>query len=209
MTERSKYILAKILSGVFHPLLMPVYLSIAMVTLLSSTPEMYPRAQWQIIYVCTYSFVLLPVGILYILKKLGKLNSIHLNEQKERFFPMVLIAISYIVGIRLLHRIDAPATLIMLMRGVCLAIMLVAMISILWKISAHMTGMGGALGITLVLSIIYRVDLSSIACLISLIAGLVGWARLYLNHHTIKQVNYGFLLGFNTMIVSFFLHAWL
>ena len=205
MPEQSKHILAKLLSALFHPLMMPVYLSL--VLLFSKfAPSINPRLKWQILGIVAYSFVLLPVGILFFLKKFGKISSLHLEKQKERFLPMLLIAISYIVGIFLLHIHGAPNTLILLMRGVLLAILMVALISMVWKISAHTTALGGALGVILLLSVIYRTDLSAWAACISLLAGSIAWSRLYLKHHTIKQVNYGFMIGFSAMIISFLLH---
>lgn len=207
MPDQSKQILANTLSGVFHPLLLPIYLALGLLFLPQFAPAIPPRLKWQAISIVAYTFVIMPVSILYFLAKWKKIQSIQLNEQKERFFPMLLIAISYVIGLRLLHVFDAPAALILLMRGVCLAIMIVALISIIWKISAHTTAIGGALGIILLLSIIYKIDLSGLAIFITLFSGAIGWARLYLKRHTIKQVNYGFLAGFSTMILSFLLHT--
>ena len=207
MPEQSKYILAKTLSGLFHPLLLPVYLALGLLFLPQFAPATPVHLKWQAISIVSYTFVILPVSILYILAKWGKIESMHLKLQKERFLPLFLVAISYILGLRLLHVFDAPATLVLLMRGVCLAIIIVALISIVWKISAHTTAIGGALGIILLLSIIHKVDLSGLAAFMTLFAGAIGWARLYLECHTIKQVNYGFLTGFSSMIISFILHA--
>jgi len=207
MPEQSKYILAKTLSGIFHPLLLPAYLSFGLLFLPRFAFGVASAMRWQVMTIVILTFVILPVSILYFLEKYGKISSIQLTERRERFFPMFLVAISYIIGLRLLHIIHAPGTLIMLMQGVCLSIIFVALVSIVWKISAHTTASGGALGIVILLSIIYRTDFSSLAAFITLFAGAVGWSRLYLNHHTRKQVNYGFMAGFSTMIISFLLHA--
>lgn len=207
MNEQSKHIIAKALSAIFHPLMLPVYLALGLLFLPQFAPPIATASKWQAISIVAYTFVILPVSILYILARIGKITSIQLNEQRERFLPMLLIAISYIIGLRVLHVFDAPATLILLMRGVCLAIILVALISIIWKISAHTTAIGGALGIIILLSVIYKTNLSSLAAFITIFAGAIGWARLYLERHTVKQVNYGFLAGFSTMIISFMLHA--
>ena len=209
MPEQSKYILAQSLSGLFHPLLLPLYLGMGLLFIPQFAPNIPVQLKWQAISIVAYTFVILPVSILYLLAKWGKIKSIHLNEQRERFLPMILVALSYILGLRLLHVFEAPTTLIILMRGVCLAILLVAFISIIWKISAHTTAAGGALGIIVLLCIIYKTNLSSLAAFITLISGATGWARLYLNRHTVKQVNYGFMAGFSTMIISFLLQAML
>lgn len=207
MPEQSKHILAQTLSGLFHPLLLPLYLGLILLFIPQFAPPMPMQLKWQAMGIIAYSFVILPVGILYLLLKWGKTTSLHLYEQKERFLPMLLIAISYIIGLRLLHAFDAPTTLILLMQGVCLTIMVVAFISTMWKISAHTTAIGGALGIIVLLSLLYRINLSGFATFIVLFAGGIGWARLYLKRHTIKQISYGFMTGFSMMIISFLLHA--
>lgn len=207
MNEQRKHILAKSLSAIFHPLMLPVYLALGLLFLPQFAPPIANSIKWKAMSIVSYTFVILPVSILFLLARLGKISSIQLNEQKERFLPMLLIAISYIIGLRVLHVFEAPATLILLMRGVCLAIILVALISTVWKISAHTTAIGGALGIIILLSIIYKSNLSNLAAFITLFAGAIGWSRLYLKRHTIKQVNYGFIAGFSTMIFSFLLHA--
>ena len=207
MQEQSKQILAQTLSGIFHPLLLPVYLGIGLLFIPQFAPPLATSSKWQAMSIISYTFVILPVSILFVLAKWGKITSMQLNIGRERFLPMIMVALSYILGLRLLHAFHAPDTLILMMRGVCLAIILVAFISIVWKISAHTTAVGGALGITVLLSITYKIDLSGLAAFITLFAGVIGWSRLYLNRHTIKQINYGFMAGFSTMIVSFLLHA--
>lgn len=207
MPDQSKHILAQTLSGLFHPLLLPIYLGLGLLFISPFAPTIPTQLKWQAMSIIAYTFVILPVSILYLLTKWGKISSIYLNEQRERFLPMLLIAISYILGLRLLHVFEAPATLILLMQGVCLAIIIVTFISTVWKISAHTTAIGGVLGIIVLLAIIYRINLSSLAAFITLFAGAIGWSRLYLNHHSIKQVNYGFIAGFSIMIVSFLIHA--
>lgn len=207
MPEQSKQILAHTLSGLFHPLLMPIYLGLALLFIPQFSPTIPTPLKWQAISIIAYTFVILPVSILFLLAKWGKISSVQLTVQRERFLPMLLVSISYIIGLRLLHVFDAPSTLILLMRGVCLAIIVVALISIVWKISAHTTAIGGALGIIVLLSMMYNTNLASLAAFITLFAGAIGWARLYLKRHTVKQVNYGFMAGFSTIVVSFLLHA--
>lgn len=207
MTKQTKKTAAKIISGVFHPLMMPIYLSVAMLFIPIFASFIPLRYKWYYLIIVVYSFALFPIGILFILHKLKKISSINLKEQKERFLPFLLITICYILGMRILHLFHAPSTLTILMKGVCLAIIIIALISTFWKISAHMTAIGGALGILVLLAIMYKIDLSLTAIIISLISGGVGWARLYLKCHNFKQISYGFMTGFCAVILSFYMHV--
>ena len=71
------------------------------------------------------------------------------------------------------------------------------LISLRWKISAHLTGMGGLCAFIAVLSTTYGASPSVMWVLIAsvLISGIVGVARLGLGSHTPAQAGAGFLLG--------------
>ncbi len=209
MSEKTKHILAQTFSGIFHPLIMPLYLAIVLLFMHPlAIPVTNIRYKWYALLVVSYAFILLPVGILFILKKIKKISSINLNNQKERFLPLLLIAVCYVIGLRLLriHQVPATITLILLLKGVCLAIIIVTIISTFWKISAHTTSIGGALGIIMLLAVMYKIDLTYVAITVCLIAGGIGWSRLYLKRHTLQQIIYGFLTGFCAITTSFYLH---
>jgi len=209
MTKQHQALLAQSLSGLLHPLLMPVYLAAVMLFMPAFAPMLPVKFRWLILGIVAYCFMLVPVLILFILTRMGKIKSIHLEERADRFLPLFLITISYIVGLRLMAAFHAPGTLVLLMRGVTMAILLVAIISVFWKISAHTTAIGGAFGITLLLSMMFNIDLTVEAIIMVLLGGILAWSRLYLNRHSISQVNYGFMLGFSAITISFLLHAWL
>jgi membrane-associated phospholipid phosphatase len=69
-----------------------------------------------------------------------------------------------------------------------------------WKISMHMTGIGGLCGSFMLLSFIWPIDLRLIIAALFLVAGIVGSSRLILNVHTPAQVAAGFAAGFAPQI---------
>jgi membrane-associated phospholipid phosphatase len=80
------------------------------------------------------------------------------------------------------------------------------LITLVWKISAHMFGVGGLIGG--VMSVSYFVERTNsylMLVVLFLIAGLVGTSRLVLRRHTFAQVVAGFTLG----IVITFLFVWI
>ena len=68
------------------------------------------------------------------------------------------------------------------------------MINLFWKISIHMMGIGGFTGMMLTMASLYKTDLTWVYIGI-ITAGLVGFSRLQMNAHSIKQVALGFVLG--------------
>ena len=205
--DRPQKKLAQILSGALHPLLLPIYLTI--IALYSPVaPTIDPRIKLVYLLIVSFCSSILPLCALLLLKRSGKISSVNLNQRQERFFPMLIIMLCFFLCIMLLQRLRAPSLLIISMQGVGIAIILIASISLVWKISAHLTGLGGALAISIIFSLVYRIDLSFIAVIIVLLSGLLAWARLILHKHTLKQVSYGFLVGFTTVIITYTWHIY-
>jgi membrane-associated phospholipid phosphatase len=82
-----------------------------------------------------------------------------------------------------------------------LTMIIATVITVWWKISAHMFGVSSLIGG--VMSISYFIEKSNpyiLFMFLFLIAGMIGVSRLILRRHTPNQVYAGFLLGF---VVSF------
>lgn len=205
MSDDNKYSIAKSFSGLLHPLMMPLYLALVYLYI---PPFAYSTVGLnKIIYlaIIILTFQVLPVLILFFLKRLGTISSVHLDNRQERFIPMIAIFLSFFMGLFILQKTAAPELLVILLKGVCLSILLVAAITIQWKISAHTTGVGGAMAIIFILSITSHANLSSWAMVLAIYSGILGWSRLYLNHHDKAQIYAGFLTGFCTTFAAF---AW-
>ena len=84
------------------------------------------------------------------------------------------------------------------MVGSALTVVVMSLINLKWKISAHTAGIGG------VIALIYQIhvlglsalDLFWLLCLTIIVAGLIGTARLVLKQHDIWQVLAGAVVGF-------------
>ncbi|MFM9027863.1 MAG: hypothetical protein ACKOQ6_07685, partial [Bacteroidota bacterium] len=79
------------------------------------------------------------------------------------------------------------------------------LINYFWKISIHMVGIGGALGLMFAVNSIIIIDLSMAIVLTTLVTGLLGTARLSLGAHDSWQVYAGFFTGF---LSEFLLMTW-
>jgi len=83
------------------------------------------------------------------------------------------------------------------MISISLTLVLLTIITLFWKISAHTTGISGTAGIFAALLFGVDTSLIYIALIVTLfLMGLVGAARLALNAHTEKQVWVGYVIGF-------------
>ncbi len=208
MNNKTKQIIAQLFSALMHPLLMPIYLTLVLMFAPEIAPSYPIKVKIVYIGIVTFCCSLLPLSALLLLEHIGTITSFDLHQRNERFLPMSIIMLCYFICIWLLQHYRAPGLLIMMIQGIALAIMLIAIISLIWKISAHTTSAGGALGICILIAIIYHIDLATWTILITLLGGTLGWARLHLNRHTVKQVNYGYLTGFSVVILTYGWHLY-
>ena len=145
---------------------------------------------------------LLPITAIWIMMKKGDVKDLNIDNPRERTIPYLYSALgfgfwSYLL-VQILH---APVFISCVAIGATLAIGLVAIINHWWKISAHLTGLGGLVGGVLT----YCLGLGAYPtwgtlCLFLGLSWLLMWARLYLDAHTAAQVCTGWLLG---MICTF------
>lgn len=73
--------------------------------------------------------------------------------------------------------------------------MICAIINVWWKISTHTAAIGGVAGALVSYSMAFSFNPLWWLCLVLVLAGAVGTARMILRQHTLSQVVMGFLIG--------------
>ncbi|MFO0358510.1 MAG: phosphatase PAP2 family protein [Sphingobacteriaceae bacterium] len=160
-------------------------------------------SKWQItITVFAFTFIL-PALNIYLMYKLKRINSITLSNQHERTFPYIMTAIFYFGLFYLFFDLRIWETIKIFVFCAGSAILLTALINLKYKISAHMVGIGGIVGMMLSLVILLNYDLMLYIILGVIASGLVGASRLYLKEHTPAQVYLGFFLGIFCQFILF------
>ncbi|MBK5194788.1 MAG: hypothetical protein JJE08_01970 [Proteiniphilum sp.] len=192
--------IAHVISTIFQPLLMPTY-GVMLIFVYTYFGAIYMHQFWQIIMpVVLFSFVI-PAILIVMLFRIGVVTDLSLKIRRERFYPYIITLFSYSVMIIFYYRMHMPKWFLMIMAA-SVAIMIIAIIITLkWKISAHMFGIGGLIGGAMAVS--YYVERTNPYYMfmgLFLIAGLVGTSRLLLRRHTLYQVIAGFMLG---LLVSY------
>lgn len=199
---------ANIISYLFHPLLMATYG--CLLVLFGLTDTIYflftPLKLKLVLTLTIFAFTfLLPVLNLLILYKLNYVSSLKIEEQGERTFPLIMTALCYFGLFYMIYDFNIwPAVkLFILGGGIC--ILFTAIINVWWKISAHMMGIGGLFGVLLAICYYMQMPVLTAISLCLLVAGCIGFARLYLKSHTPSQVYVGFILGSIVQFSLFFL----
>lgn len=197
MSQRILKGAANFFSFVFSPLLGPSYAIIAAwsTTVMSLLPTGTMRTLLLVVLGLTCIFPMVAIGILY---KMGIVSDPGLNRQKERTIPFAVSAAGYIACLIFFNHINAPSWLTMFIAGGLAALVIAALVNLKWKISVHLTAMGGLVAFILRLITDNLTLFHAQAWLIAAIlaTGLVGTSRLMIRRHTPMQVLAGTVNGF-------------
>lgn len=189
--------IAKLISYLLHPLLMPTY-GFAFIFFTENYISMFiPALLKYIILGVTFLFTfLLPTVNALILLKMKRIQSLEMETNQERIIPYSSTALYFFALFYLFYDAEFPSIFKIVILGAAISILLTFIINFKWKISAHTIGIGGIAGAAL--GIIYRMQMDMTLAFISilLLAGIVAYARLKLNAHSPAQVYSGFVLGF-------------
>jgi hypothetical protein len=196
-------IAAKIISSIFHPLLMPVIGLLIIFNTDSYINYAIPvdLKKAVIILIATSTFVIpLLISLLLLNRKLIK--SLEMETTKERIIPYAFTIIFYVFTLYMLKQAPIPPIIFKFIIGATLSVILAFIINLKWKISAHMIGIGGLFGALLTISLILEAYITPYIVLTLLVTGLVGTSRLFLNAHTQGQLYAGFFLGLICQIIT-------
>ncbi|MCC7233138.1 MAG: hypothetical protein IT242_09360 [Bacteroidia bacterium] len=189
--------LARLLSVVLHPVLMPAY--VLYFLLHHSTYFAYTTSgaeKFDLYSIILLNTLFLPVLISYFLIQRGFIHSFEMERREERMVPFISNALLMVVAYYLMRERMLPRVFQLLVLGAAASVVIAVIINLKWKISIHMIGMGGIIGTFFGLSTFMLVDLRIPILVCILISGLLGTARLSLGAHRPFQIYSGFLVGF-------------
>ncbi len=200
--------IAKVISNVFHPLLMPTYSLIVLFYIKSYLYLVFPgNTRVAIIAIVFFNTALMPALIFFFMKLRNIISSLRMEDRRERVIPFIVTALFYFGTYVMLRKFHLPSIIYYLTFGSSCLIIIALTINFWWKISIHMLGIGGLTGSLLCIAAYLSVYPGVMVALTILIAGLIGFARLKLLAHTPMQVYAGFVTGAFFMMGLFWLIA--
>jgi len=197
--------LTQLISIIFHPIIMPVagLIIISNSGIYASVIE--PSLRNYLYFVFITFTVLLPLALVPLYYYTGLVKNINMSGKNERLVPFYITLILYFAAYLLVKSLPLSRIYDKFMLSACTTLSIVFIVSIFWKISAHMAGVGGITGLLAVLSYIFNADMMFFLITLIIVAGLTGYARLQEGSHSPLQVYIGFLAGFLTVPVIFLL----
>ena len=180
--------IATVLSIVFHPLFVPLYVLAASSMRVFGTIGASVVTTYYSIGVAIL-FCGLPVLSIAMLKLGGAVADWHLTRQRDRLIVMAMTATVLITGLLRMERIlshNYVVHLVLVAEALCCLLCL--FVNFFYRLSAHSIGLAGVVGLLLRLAYQYGGEPFTLVFMAFLVAlGAVVWARLYLNAHTVGQ----------------------
>jgi hypothetical protein len=187
---------AKAISYVFHPLLMPSVLTVLLFNLKNYTSFLIPfdakLLLLAMIFALTFVF---PLIFILVLKRKGLIQGLHLVSQEERVYPLAITAVFDFSAFYMIRQTQIPDVFYLFLLGSSVLILICLLINFYTKISIHMAGIGGLTGALIGLSLRLNIELTGLIVIAIFISGLTGYARLKLQAHQPIQVYLGFACG--------------
>jgi len=197
-------IAAKIISYIFHPLFIPVYLSWLAVESQSFLFGVF--SEWEkTIFISRFGvmYVMFPLVSVLLMKALGFVSSIHLNTQKDRIIPYVVCMIYYWWMWYVLHnQPEYPKQFVILSFAIFLASIGGLMANINIKISMHAIGAGIMAAFVMLLGFSQDINFGVYISISILLAGIICTARFIDSDHTAKEIYVGLLVGVLALILA-------
>ncbi|MEO9869858.1 hypothetical protein [Ekhidna sp.] len=188
----------KIVSVVFHPLLMATYLSSI---LFLKAPEFFPRVLPELVpkfvLIVFITTCLMPALSIFLLRTFSYISNLELTQRNERIRPFIFIAFYYAAASYLFaDKLRMGPLFMTVMISVSILIVLLLVITRWFKISIHSAAIWGGVGFIAALIVTTGLDTGCFFYLLILAAGLTSSSRLFLGYHQPKEVWFGAMFGF-------------
>ena len=204
-------ILARAISIMLYPLFIPTY-GVALFCYVFSVYLRFVSLGWSLVAVIGTLVLtcVLPITAIGIMIRSGKVSDLEITDSTQRTMPYIYTIFgfscwSYLM-ITILH---APRFMGWVAVGATVALGLVVLINRWWKISAHLTGMGGLFGglmsFYLGIGMMPSWGMSGLLLTLSL---LLMYARVRVNAHTPAQVCAGWLLGITCTFIPYCIYQY-
>lgn len=187
--------LSNLLSWVLHPFLLPLYMMALMLTM--TLFARYPSGvKFYLAWVVALYAFIIPVLALAVLRSLGRLSDFRIDRRRERILPLLVGTLCYVLCAVTLSKLPSAVFLRKFMAAAACCEAMCLVVSLRWKISLHMTGMGAVVALLVVMNIVGVGTMLVPLAVALLLSGALASARLYLGCHNGAQVLAGFGGGF-------------
>lgn len=190
-----------IISFIFQPLWMPTT-GISIFLLSIGKPVMTNASSWFAIGSTFVFTALLPAIPILMFMRRGDIKDLYISKKEQRTFPYMFALLAYSFWtVFLLRVLQMPLFIVAMAIGATMSIIIITIINFRWKISAHLSGVGGLAGGVFGYCYVMGTNPVWLLILMFVSVALTALSRLELKAHTPSQTLAGFVLGFLMVFV--------
>jgi len=197
--------LAQVVSYVLHPLFIPTYIFLLLMTLFPY--EFAGITPWQLqlrLFSVFWMTAFFPAFAVFLLWRLKLSDSIFLRTQKERIIPYVITMFFYWWMYYLSRNFtDQPIALKFFYLGIFVASAIGMTVNNFMKVSLHAMGIAGLTTAIILVSVFYPVNNEIWVLLAVVLVALVMSARLVVSDHSKKELLVGLFIGVFTQVAAY------
>ena len=202
-------LLAKIISYIFHPLFVPVYLVAFLVYI---QPYLYSGFSiWEKKIILIQAFVMytfFPLLTVGLLKALKFIDSVFLKTQRDRIIPYIACGVWYFWAWWVRYNLPGtPRELVYFGFAILLTSSIGLIANIYMKISMHAMAMGVVSTIMILMGFSQDISFTVFISVTLLITGLVCSSRLIASDHTPKEIYTGLFTGVISQLIAYWFFA--
>lgn len=189
---------AHLISALFHPLFIPLYVVGFFLYLHPSYFSGFGRYEKaSLLYATLLNTVFFPLLSVLLMKGLGFIRSVFLQTRRDRIAPYLAAMIFYFWAAWVYFKFEPSLAPVFptFMTGIMITTVVGLLSNIYFKISMHAMGVGGMLGIFLIVMKSNTILMTWPLCLALLITGLVCTSRLIISDHSTREIYWGLVAG--------------
>jgi hypothetical protein len=188
--------MARVISVVFHPLFIPVYITAFVLYYTPVFPGFAPADKLLLLLRFGVMYTLFPLVTVLLARGLGFVETIYLRTQKDRIIPYVACGVYYFwMWYVLKNQPEFPREMVSLALAIFLASSGGLILNSYIKVSMHAISLGVMITFLYLLALMLDASLGFYLSLATLITGLVSTARLINSDHHPVEVYAGLGLG--------------
>lgn len=149
-------------------------------------------ARWYYLLVLFLASTIVPVLLIYGLKKIGKVSDYNITFREQRFLPLLVMVGVNFLGYELMQQIEAPRIFTGILLFNAVNTVLILLVTLQWKISVHLLTLASSI------ALLY-LQFGAVAFWLLFLVPVLMWSRVYLKAHTFMQTLVGSLIGFLSM----------
>jgi hypothetical protein len=196
--------IARIISYIFHPLLIPFYTFLILLDTNNYFSLIVPlKGKLLLTGIILLITILLPFFTSLLLLRMKIIHSFFPEIREERIYVLLNVAIFYYLSYYLLKGTQVSMLFSYFMLGSTFLVICAVIITFFHKISLHMIGAGALTGALMGLSLGQSLDVTGFIVSVLFLAGLIGSARLKMNSQQPSGIYSGFLVGISVMFILF------